>query len=267
VPNGPRFLTLTIAPLQGENLPQEAALVSVSDQSEQVLTRRRLEAVQKEQLQTVAEISAANKRLSDMNKDLQDANEELQASNEEMMLTQEELQAANEELEATNEELQATNEELETNNEELQATNEELEATNDELTARTQDLQDVLKTLATERVRLSEMIELAPFHILVLRGPSLTVEACNTRYAKLLGGREYLGRSIDEVLRGQETTDLLRVIRDAYWKDTRTSTNVRLPAQGEAAGVELTYTIVPTHDTAGKVDGVVVYAEETAPRT
>jgi two-component system CheB/CheR fusion protein len=177
-PNGPRFLTLSITVLQAENLPQDTALVSVLDQSEQVQTRRRLESVQKEQLQTVAELSTANKRLSDMNKDLQDANEELQAANEEMMLTQEELQAAN----------------------------EELEATNDELTARTQDLQDVLETLASERVRLSEMIELAPFYILVLRGPSLNVEACNTRYARLLAGREYLGRPVDEVFRGQELT-------------------------------------------------------------
>ena len=123
----------------------------------------------------------------------------------------------------------------------------------------------MLKTLAVERVRLSEMIELAPFYVLVLRGPSLTVEACNTRYAKLLAGREYLGRPIDEVFRGEELLGLVGVIRDAYWKDKRATTKLRL-ATGvmgtDSAAFDLAFTIVPMHDSAGKVDGVVVYAED-----
>src|SRR6266699_2654856 len=130
------FVALSIALMQVEAGAPDLAAISVTDVTEQVQTRRRLEAIQVEQTQLMSELSIANKRLNDVNKELMDANEELQVGNEELVLTQEELQASIEEFETTNEELQATNEELETNNEELQATNEELETTNDELRAR-----------------------------------------------------------------------------------------------------------------------------------
>src|SRR6266704_683035 len=137
------FVALSIALMQVEAGAPDLAAISVTDVTEQVQTRRRLEAIQVEQTQLMSELSIANKRLNDVNKELMDANEELQVGNEELVLTQEELQASIEEFETTNEELQATNEELETNNEELQATNEELETTNDELRARTTELQEL----------------------------------------------------------------------------------------------------------------------------
>ena len=151
----------------------------IENVTELVQVQRRLQAVQAEQAALADDLGTANQRLIEMNKDLQDANEELQAANEEMMLAQEELQATNEEFEATNEELQATNEELETNNEELQATNEELETTNEELQARTSELQEMTHILTGERTRLSEIVEQAPFHILVLQGPALVIESMN----------------------------------------------------------------------------------------
>src|SRR3712207_3973040 len=114
-----------------------------------------------------------------------------------MVLTHEELQATNEEFEATNEELQATNEELETNNEELQATNEELLTTNDELTARTQELQEMERGAGREQSLLRMAVELAPFNVLVLAGPSLAVESYSPGYARLFGGRDVSGRALD----------------------------------------------------------------------
>jgi two-component system CheB/CheR fusion protein len=263
-----RYLMLTIAMLQGEAGTGDLALISVNDITDQVQTRRRLEAVQAEQKQLVDELSAANRRLSDMNQELQDANEELQAANEEMMLAQEELQATNEEFEATNEELQATNEELETNNEELQATNEELETTNEELTARTGELQELTRMLESERMRLSEMVELAPFSILVLRGRALAVEAFNQRYARLLEGRMVQGRPLEEVVEhfwkaGTEVADTIWAVYQEDAPRTTPRTVAALPDEhGELVERYVIYTIVPTHDADGKVDGVVVYAED-----
>jgi two-component system CheB/CheR fusion protein len=263
-----RYLMLTIALLQGEAGTGDLALISVSDITEQVQSRRRLEAVQAEQKQLVDELSAANRRLSDINQELQDTNEELQAANEEMMLAQEELQATNEEFEATNEELQATNEELETNNEELQATNEELETTTEELTARTGELQELARMLENERVRLSEMVELAPFSILVLRGRTLEVGAFNQRYTRLLEGRELQGRPLEEVAEffWKSGTGVIDMIRAAYQEDEpRISPRILavLPDERDAL-VEryAVYTVVPTHDADGNVDGVVLYAED-----
>jgi two-component system CheB/CheR fusion protein len=250
---GVRNLTVTVTHAQGEPV-SEFAIVSVADATEAVVARRNLESVQQEQGRLLAELTTANKRLSDMNKDLQDANEELQATNEEMTLAQEELQASNEELEATNEELQATNEELETNNEELQATNEELEATNEELSARTQELQELARTLGNERIRLTEVLEHAPMHLLVLRGPTLLVEHCNPRFGELLAGREWTARPVEEVLRGFESEALVDAVRAAFWND-RTSQEV--PAVFEA--LHLRCTVAPFHDATGRVEGVLVF--------
>jgi two-component system, chemotaxis family, CheB/CheR fusion protein len=214
-----------------------------------------------------------------MNKELMDANEELQVANEELVLTHEELQASIEEFETTNEELQATNEELETNNEELQATNEELETTNEELRARSSELQEMTSILENEKVRLSEMVELAPFYILVLRGPSLIVEAYNPRYTNLLEEREVVGRPLEEVIdllwEPEVELPLLRIAREVYIQNTpktipRTHTfepEAQDTHEGQRKGY-FSYTIIPSHNTSGRVNGVIIYtADETEQHT
>jgi PAS domain-containing protein len=249
-----RYLLLTAVPMQVELGMPDLAVLSVTDVTDQVQTRRRLEAVQAEQAQLVDELSATNKRLGDLNKELQDANEELQAANEELMLTQEELQASNEEFEATNEELQATNEELETNNEELQATNEELEATNDELSARTQEIHHIMKALEVEQARLERVVEMAPYGIVVLRGPHLDVESFNAEFAHLFVSGEAKGRPFDDVFDGTSHRELLGACWDAVRKDEICTVS---PAGADG---QTSYAVVPTHDASSNVDGLVVYA-------
>ncbi len=261
-----RFVSLSVALLQIEAGTLDLAAISVTDVTEQVQIRRQLEAVQADQSQLMNELSSANKRLNDANKELMDSNEALQVANEELMLTHEELQASIEEFETINEELQATNEELETNNEELQATNEELETTNDELRARTNELQELTSLLESERVRLAEMVELTPYYTMVLRGPSLLVEAFNPRYARLLEGRVVQGRPLDEVFEvfWDAGAAVVRPACEAYQKDVvRTTSRVLtyLPqAQSEPVESYFVYSIVPTHDATGKVSGVIIYA-------
>jgi two-component system, chemotaxis family, CheB/CheR fusion protein len=255
-----RYLGLSAAPVQLEGVPGELALISIVDATDGVLTRQKLEALESEQRQLTEELVTSNKRLSEVNKELQDANEQLQAANEEMMLAQEELQATNEEFETTNEELQATNEELETNNEELQATNEELETTNEELTARTAELQEMTRILSTERVRLTEVVQHAPFQVLVLRGPSLAVEALNPPSSQLFGGVEILGRPFEDVA-GADVDKLVSAARTAYREDRKATGETR---SGDAAGKgrRFTFSAVPLHDASGAVDGTVLYLEE-----
>lgn len=268
-----RFISLSIALMQMDAGAPDLAAISVIDVTDQVQTRRQLETVQAEQAQLMSELGSANKRLNDVNKELLDANEELQVANEELVLTHEELQATIEEFETTNEELQATNEELETNNEELQATNEELETTNDELRARTAELQEMTTMLESERLQLTEMVELAPFYIMVLRGPNLTVEAVNTRFSRLLGNRIVQGRSLSEIFDvfWEAGRAIISAARDAYHLDmvrTIPRMPIRLPQeQGESAESYFMYTIVPTHAAAARVTGVVIYAtDETEQR-
>jgi signal transduction histidine kinase len=263
-----RYFSLRIAPMQIESGPVDLAVITIEEVTEEVRTRNQLEAAQAEQKRLVEDLSGANARLNDLNKELQDANEELQAANEEMMLAQEELQATNEEIEATNEELHATNEELETNNEELQATNEELETTNEELTERSNELLETGKSLADERKRLADMVELVPAYILLLRGPGLLIEAFNTRASGLLGGREVIGQPFAEIFHESDLADLVNLARESYRMDqSRTSPRIRtrLPDErGKMIESYFIYTIVPARDSEGKVDGLVIYAEDVS---
>ncbi len=273
------FVAISIALMQVKSGTPELAVISVTDATDQVQIRRQLETIQVEQSELMNELSTSNKRLTDVNKELMDANDELQVSNEELMLTHEELQASIEEFETTNEELQATNEELETNNEELQATNEELETTNEELRTRTSELQEMTTVLAGERLCLTEMVELAPFYILVLRGLSLIVEAYNPNCARLLDTANVRGRPLEEVLdlfwEVNTGTELARLAREAYRLDETRITPRMLgykPAKQEVdtdrSANYFTYTIVPSHNANGKVSGVLIYAtDETRQRT
>ncbi len=265
-----RFVNLSIAPMQFEsNIPDYAAL-SVTDVTEQIQVRNQLQTVHAEQTQLMNELSSANKRLSDLNKELTDTNEELQVSNEELVLTQEELQASIEEFETTNEELQATNEELETNNEELQATNEELETTNDELRARTGELQELMNVLERERLRLAEMVESAPFYILVLRGPVLLIDAYNPRYTRFLEGRTIHGHPLEEVMDAfwevPVALKIISLIREVYRLETARIVPLHFAFPQLASDEKkppthnFVYTFVPSHDASGRVDGVIVYA-------
>jgi two-component system CheB/CheR fusion protein len=249
------YLSLSIAPMQLEAKAPDLAVISITEVTQQVHLRQKLDIEHNKQSQLMNELGAANKRLNDMNKELTDANEELQVANEEPVLTHEELQATNAEFEITNEELQATNEELET--------------TNDELRARTHELQELTEVLENERGRLAGMVELAPLHILVLRGPSLIVEAYNPRYARLFEGKVVQGRPIDEVsdLFWKGGVEIVQRARDAYrldqvQKTPRTLTYFpKSPGKpGEIKEIHFTYTIVPAHNSSGKVDSVILYA-------
>src|SRR5262249_55058883 len=148
-----------------------------------------------------------------------------------------------------------------------------LETTNDELRARTAELQELTAMLEGERVRLIEMVEISPYYIMVLRGPSLVVEAFNPRYAQFFEGRLVQGRPLQEILEAfwEPGLAIIRLALEAYYQDSvRTIPRMltRLPDTGsEATESYFSYTIVPTHDAGGKVSGAIIYAtDETRQR-
>ncbi|HET9250776.1 MAG TPA: chemotaxis protein CheB [Candidatus Eisenbacteria bacterium] len=244
-----RFITMRAIPFEPATI--DLALICVENATELVEVRRRLDAVLAEQGQLAEDLGAANQRLMEMNKELQDANEELQASNEEMMLTQEELQA--------------TNEELETNNEELQATNEELETTNDELQARTGELHELTRILTGERVRLTEIVAQAPFHVMVLRGRGLTVEALAQPLEELFQVTTASGRPFEEISM-EPALELVRIgVRRAFVEGRAWYSEETRVIRGRAERF-YKFSAVPTHVADGTVDGVVLYVEDVTER-
>jgi two-component system, chemotaxis family, CheB/CheR fusion protein len=261
-----RYLNFMIVPIPGDGDMVELAIITVTDVTDQVRIRRKLEVTQAEQNKLLNEVNSTNKRLNEANRELIDANERLQAANEELMLAHEELQATNEEFETTNEELQSTNEELETNNEELQATNEELEATNNELSIRTAELQELATSLSNERMRLGTMIEMAPFHIMVVKGPQLIIEAFSPSFASLFAEQKPLGKPLYQIKWKTDMTRLIDLALEAYENNTpkiNEEANINLSGvDGGTANSFFVFTIVPTQDSTGQVDGVVVYASD-----
>jgi two-component system CheB/CheR fusion protein len=258
-----RYVQITICRVHPDEGTNDYAVVSVVDVTDTVRGARRLRVSQDEQRLLVDELSSTNKRLADLNKDLQDSNEELQAANEELLLAHEEMQATNEEFEATNEELQATNEELETNNEEMMATNEELETTNEELSARSSELQELTGTLTGERLRLAKMVELAPFCMMILKGPALLIDAFNPSATRVLATEEARGHPFEEVFASDAV--LIDGVRNAYrtgavWTSPRRLITLR---EGEGSGEkrEFRFVAVPT-EMEGTTEGIVLYAED-----
>jgi two-component system CheB/CheR fusion protein len=154
--------------------------------------------------------------------------------------------------------------------EELQATNEELETTNEELRARTAELQELTTMLESERVQLAEMVELAPFYILVLRGPSLVIEAYNPRYMPILGEHFVHGRPLAEVydLFWPDSRALVQMAQEVYQQDSQLVTPrmlVHLPeTDGEDEDHYFVFTLVPSHDVPGRITGVIIYAADEA---
>jgi PAS domain-containing protein len=261
-----RFVSLSVIPMQVEpGGGTELAAITALDVTDQVQTKKRFEAVQREHSDLINELSNANKRFLTMNTELQDANEELQAANEELMLTQEELQATNEEFEATNEELQATNEELETNNEELQATNEELQTTNDELTARTTEFQELAKQHRLQQLQLTTVLERYPYYVMVLNTDDLTIETINPAYTKLLGNRNVVGLPMSEVFRGKEVDELIRILKRSVREKQPLETGpIMANVDGaEEKGVQFVHTVVPIVDENGSMaTRIFIYSEK-----
>jgi signal transduction histidine kinase len=110
------------------------------------------------------------------------------------------------------------------------------------------------------------MVELAPFYIMLLRGTGLFIEAFNVRSAGLLGGREVIGQPFAEIFSEPEMAELVNLARESYREDqSRTTSRIRtrLPDErGKMLESFFIYTITPTHDSQGTVDGLVIYAED-----
>jgi two-component system, chemotaxis family, CheB/CheR fusion protein len=272
-----RFITLLLSPIQVHAIRPELVAISVIDVTEQVQTRRHLQAMQSEQAQLLDELGAANTRLNEVNAALLKANLELQAVNEDMTVTQEELQARLEELETTNAELQSNFEELESDDAELQATNQDMETTieelqvtsemlgtsNEELRARAKELQEQLASLTDERGRLAEIIERVPFSFVVLHGPDLRVEAISPDYAMRLSGQDVLGQPFSQVVGRLWTAEvpLVRLTSEVYQQNSQRSISTEVTeAPGGRSQRHPAYTLVPSHGPDGTVSGVIIYA-------
>lgn len=125
-----------------------------------------------------------------------------------------------------------------------------------------EDTQEMTRMLASERQRLAEMVELAPFCMMVMNGPALVIVAVNPTAGRVLaGGEDVKERPFD----GAFSRDgwLVEGVRAAYRDDTTWTSGPRPIATPDGAAGDggkrtFIFTAVPAHED-GKVDGVVLY--------
>jgi PAS domain S-box-containing protein len=114
--------------------------------------------------------------------------------------------------------------------------------------------------LADETERQRRLFEKAPGFIVILRGPEHVFEFANEAYARLFGGREFVGRTTREVfpdLEGQGFHELLDQVYSSGERFVARQVPVRLHLQdGGTEELFLDFIYEPVIDEAGQVTGI-----------
>jgi PAS domain S-box-containing protein len=126
------------------------------------------------------------------------------------------------------------------------------------------DRERLLKQVEAERERLSEIIHQSPAFMCVLRGPAHVFEIVNDRYARLVGNRDLLGKTVRQAfpeIEGQGFFELLdevyRTGKPFVGSDVRVSLQATAGAPPAEHCIEFVYQAL--HEADGSVSGVFVH--------
>ncbi|MBA3672792.1 MAG: PAS domain-containing protein, partial [Gemmatimonadaceae bacterium] len=119
----------------------------------------------------------------------------------------------------------------------------------------------------TQRQRLYEVFAQAPAAIAVLEGSEYTFTVANARYRELVGGRDVVGKTLDDALpeaRSQGFVDLLDDVRSTGEPYVATEALVRLPRgeDGALQDVYVDFVYQPLRDAGDATYGVMAHAVE-----
>jgi PAS domain S-box-containing protein len=115
-----------------------------------------------------------------------------------------------------------------------------------------------------ERERLRQLFEQLPAAIAILRGPSLVYEVSNAHNKALAGGRDMVGKTMQEAL--PEFPQLHELVEQVY-RTGETFRGTEFPARltdenGVARDAYLNGAYVALRDARGEIDGVAAFAYE-----
>ena len=119
--------------------------------------------------------------------------------------------------------------------------------------------------LTGERGRLSEIVEQAPFQVMVLRGPGLLLETMNPPLAALFHTDSTANRPFDEICTDLALEPVRIGVRRAFVEGRPWYSEWLRVGSGDGERY-YQFSGVPTHEQEGKVDGVVLYAEDVTDR-
>jgi len=121
----------------------------------------------------------------------------------------------------------------------------------------------LIRELSREREQLSEIIELAPAVIAVLRGPEHVFERCNRRYAELTGGRPLIGRRVRDVFPEIDGQGYLELLDRVYATgQPYVGEEERLMLEHDGRGVEerfVNFVYQPLRSADGAVTGIFAH--------
>ena len=125
--------------------------------------------------------------------------------------------------------------------------------------------------LETARSRLKEVFLQAPSFIAILRGPKHVFELANAQYFGLIGGREILGKSVNEALPEIADQGFLGLLDRVYTtRETYVGDDVRVLIQRESdQPLEeryLDFVYQPNRDSDGSVIGVICHGVDVTER-
>jgi signal transduction histidine kinase/DNA-binding response OmpR family regulator len=125
--------------------------------------------------------------------------------------------------------------------------------------------QIIKKSVEAERRRLHSFLMEAPAAIAILRGPRLVFELVNERCHAIFGPRQVTGKPGREALPELGPQGVWDLLERVYTTGQPFSaTEFAAHFEGVPSGVERRFNWVaqPTHDEAGRIDGVLVFAVE-----
>ena len=123
----------------------------------------------------------------------------------------------------------------------------------------------------TEIERWKEVFRQAPAPIALLRGPHHVYEAVNEAYARLVGQRELIGKTVDAALEEVEGQGFVQLLDGVYRTgEPFIGTGVKLKLQRQAGAapedVVLDFIYQPLRGESGEIDGIFVLANDVTQR-
>ena len=127
-----------------------------------------------------------------------------------------------------------------------------------------QDRAELMRELEAANARMSTLFRQAPAFMCVMRGPEHIFELVNERYAQLVGGRELLGKSLQEALPELAGQGFIELLDQVYRSgESYVGTGVALRLQRHASGpmddVYVDFVYMALRDAHGAVSGVFVH--------
>lgn len=125
-----------------------------------------------------------------------------------------------------------------------------------------QDRADLLRDFEYERNRLKSLVDKAPAFIAVLRGENHTYELVNSAYKKLVGDRDFVGKTVKEALPEVAEQGFIALL-DKVLKSGEPFVGKERPVAFRKDGVEdlryLDFVYQPIFEADGSVSGVFVH--------